>query len=201
MSLSILIPCKSLEAGKSRLASSLAPSSRRELCRNLLMQTLAVAVDFVTPERVWLVSRDSEVLKIGEGYRVGSLLEKSHGLNAALDNARILLAGRLGNPELMIVPIDLPLASKAALTEVAKCDGEVVIAPDKGLSGTNVLLLRPAALRLFHFVYGRGSYKAHVSVAQRLGLSVTTIMDDRLSFDIDEPEDFLIWRTQCFALE
>ena len=162
------------------------------------MQTLAVAVDFVAPERVWLVSRDSEALKIGEGYGVGSLLESSYGLNAALENARISLVGRLENPELMIVPIDLPFASKAALTEVTEYAGEVVIAPDKGLSGTNVLLLRPAALRLFHFLYGRGSYEAHVGVAQRLGLSVTTVMDDRLSFDIDDPEDFLTWRAQCF---
>ena len=43
----ILIPCKNLDRGKSRLAGCLTPRSRRALCEFFLCRTLDVATQTV----------------------------------------------------------------------------------------------------------------------------------------------------------
>ena len=43
----IVIPCKALAEGKSRLASMLSPRQRYELCAAMLRQTIDVAVEIV----------------------------------------------------------------------------------------------------------------------------------------------------------
>ena len=194
----IIIPCKSLDRGKSRLAKCLVPSMRLQFCKELLVRTLRLAVQIVDPAQVLVVSPDAAARKIAESFRVGSLMDPGRHLNSALNVARRSLLARRPHLDVMIVPIDLPLASTSSLSALVRLTEDVVIAPDRRNSGTNVLLLRKAAFDRFVFSYGVDSCAAHVACARQNRLSVGIFESESLAFDIDEPENYLAW-VMCHA--
>ena len=190
----IVIPCKNLFAGKSRLAPCLDTESRRAFCERLLIQTLGLAATLVMPDLIRVVTADTEVLAIAARYGAVGLRESNNGLNAALDTARAnLLTEDTRADAMLIMPIDLPFATSDALAGALACRGDVVIGPDDSGTGTNLLLLRLAALRCLHFCFGPGSYTAHLSAARACGLKVSTFDDRRIAFDIDGPAQYLAW--------
>ena len=190
----IVIPCKPLLAGKSRLASCLNARGRHELCEQLLVQTLELAATLVAPERISVVSADPEVLYIATRNGSAGVHESDDGLNAALDTARTkLLAEDARADALLILPIDLPFATTGAVKDAQACAGDVVIGPDDIRTGTNLLLLRFAALRHLPFCFGPESYPAHLAAARARGLNVATFQDRRIAFDIDGPAQYAAW--------
>lgn len=199
----ILIPCKGIRIGKTRLSDCLQPREHRALCEYLVAHTLEIATGLAGAGRVRIVTSDDEAVAIAGGRAVRSLPETGLGLNADLEAARDRLLAELSKPDdILILPIDLPFADGDALATMAACSGDLALAPDEARGGTNVLLLRPAAFRDFRFAYGADSFTVHVATAQRLGLSVEVIDDDRLSFDIDEPTHYRRWlRRACLAAD
>jgi 2-phospho-L-lactate guanylyltransferase (CobY/MobA/RfbA family) len=43
--------------------------------------------------------------------------------------------------------------------------------------------------------YGPGSYAAHVAAARARGLTIETLKDWRLAFDVDGPAQYVTWRS------
>jgi 2-phospho-L-lactate guanylyltransferase len=193
----ILIPCKSLDDGKSRLSPCLDHDRRRALCEWLLTQTLERALRLEGPEHIRVVTADRRAIAIASRYGVGDLPDLGGGLNAALEDGRVALLSDLeDDASLLILPIDLPYASFEALVQAVSHPADMVIAPDESGMGTNLLLLRRAALRRLAFAYGPGSYAAHHAAARALALTIETVKDRRIAFDLDEPEQYIAWRTQ-----
>jgi 2-phospho-L-lactate/phosphoenolpyruvate guanylyltransferase len=196
----IVIPCKSLQLGKSRLAACLDQRARRDLCRQLLTQTLECAVDVVAPAHVRVLTADEGVAAIAQLYSVAVTPDPGGGLNAALKAARAALpVARSLDVAMLVMPIDLPFASPAAIRDARSRAGDVVIAADQGGMGTNLLLLRGAALRRFAFCYGTGSYARHLAQARSNGFSVYELSDWRLAFDIDDATQYAAWRSRVEA--
>ena len=196
----ILIPCKSLDAGKSRLSNCLDNGSRRSLCKQLLTTSLKKALSMAPPTQVHIVTADPEAIIIAAQLGIGALHDSGGGLNAALEVSRnILLTATKGKSALLTLPIDLPYASADAIGNVIACAGEVVIAPDEIGTGTNLLLLRHAALQHLPFCYGPNSAMAHHKAARSLGLDVAIVKDRRLAFDVDGPAQYAAWRAQEVA--
>ncbi|MBI3699121.1 MAG: 2-phospho-L-lactate guanylyltransferase [Afipia sp.] len=200
MTLNVIIPCKELGAGKSRLAGLLKPLARRDLCVELLQRTVRLAAEFVGHSRTWLVTSDRDASDIALSYKVRSLMVSGDGLNRSLNQARRSLLRERPVAEMMIIPIDLPFASIAALELAYRRPEQIVIAPDRNDFGTNVLLLRSQAVEKFRFLYGNNSYTAHTDFARACDLSVGAVRNSILSFDLDEPEDLLIWKARQDAL-
>jgi 2-phospho-L-lactate guanylyltransferase len=192
----IIVPCKGLSAGKSRLRECLGSHDRRELCEWLLVSTLRAADKLVGARRVHVVTSDAEADAIGRHHGMRCIGDPGFGLNEALDVARATLLAE-GRASLMVLPIDLPYADAQALANVAACAGDMVIASDERGSGTNVLLMRAAAARRVPFAFGDGSFAAHLASARTLGLSSQIVRDGRLAFDIDEPAQYVQWRGDC----
>jgi 2-phospho-L-lactate guanylyltransferase len=189
----ILIPCKNLDRGKSRLAGCLTPRSRRALCEFFLCRTLDIATQAVTPGQVRLVTSDPRVETIARDYGVAVIPDRRGGLNAALESGRQhILAEGLGQAGL-VLPIDLPLATPAELGKVASAAGEVVIVPDEARTGTNVLRLGARAFRGFRFSFGVWSYAAHCAEARAGGFEAVTVEAPSLTFDVDRPEQYRRW--------
>jgi 2-phospho-L-lactate guanylyltransferase len=157
----ILIPCKNLDRGKSRLAGCLTPRSRRALCEFFLCRTLDVVTRVVTPQQVRVVTSDPRVDAIARDYGVTVIPDGGGGLNAALENGRRQLLAEGGGHAGVVLPIDLPLATPAELGKVASAPQEVVIVPDEAMTGTNVLRLGARAFGRFRFAFGVRSYAAH----------------------------------------
>ncbi len=84
----IIIPCKALASGKSRLAPVLSRDARARLCARLLQQTLDIATALVPHDKVWLVTSDAEALRFADGRGVSVVADPDGGLNAALEAAR-----------------------------------------------------------------------------------------------------------------
>jgi 2-phospho-L-lactate/phosphoenolpyruvate guanylyltransferase len=194
MPLHILIPCKALALGKSRLSPMLSASERAALCAELLRRTLDCALAVVPAERCHLVSADAAAAELAMAQRVGTIAEPPEaGLNGALAAARDALCADAA-AALLVLPIDLPLASPRALQGLAAIGGDVVAAPDRHGRGTNALYLAAAAAAAFAFRFGSGSLAAHRAEAEARGLSFRLFADQALAFDLDEPEDLRDWR-------
>ena len=189
----ILIPCKNLDRGKSRLAGCLTPRSRRALCEFFLCRTLDVATQAVSPGQVRIVTSDPRVHTIARDYGVVAIPDRGGGLNAALESGRRnLLAEGAGHAGL-VLPIDLPLATAAELGAVVFAAGEVVIVPDEEKIGTNVLRLGPRAFRTFRFAFGLRSFADHCAAARAAGFDPVIVEAPTLAFDVDRPEQYRRW--------
>jgi 2-phospho-L-lactate guanylyltransferase len=189
----IIVPCKGLSTGKSRLRECLGSHDRRELCEWLLVSTLRTANRLVGARRVHVVTSDAEADTIARRHGMRRIVDPGFGLNKALDVARATLLAE-GRSSMMVLPIDLPYVDAQVLANVAACAGDMVIASDERGSGTNILLMRAAAVRTVPFAFGDGSFGVHLASGRTFALSSRIICDWRLGFDIDEPAQYFQWR-------
>jgi 2-phospho-L-lactate/phosphoenolpyruvate guanylyltransferase len=187
----VIVPCKRLSAGKSRLAPVLSANERWWLCMALLRHTLVTAAAVVPSECVWLVTPDEDAVAVATELGVNVIADRGRELNDALDAARrVVLQGHRGPAHrLMIVPIDLPFIDAQALQSVLVGDLDVLIASDRAGSGTNVLCLAGAAAGHVPFSYGADSFLHHCRSARDRGYKLHAINNDALAFDVDEPQD------------
>lgn len=189
-----LIPCKGLSVGKSQLAEHLDASSRRSLCEFLLRKTLTLVAEVFSPDDVRLVTPDARAGAIGQDYGINHIEDEGCGLNQALATARAaVLNERPLSSRALILPIDLPYATKLSLEELLGYQEDVVLVPDQKRSATNVMLLSATTFSSFPFAFGRGSYHVHLSQAMQAGQSVRSVTDERLTFDLDRPCEYDQW--------
>jgi len=191
----ILIPCKALTQGKSRLAGILSAVERQALCALLLRNTLGLARALQSARQVQVITPDAEIAAIAAEFGVGTIYDGGTSLNEALALGRAgILEESSGDAEAIILPIDLPYATADAVGRVKAREFDVVLAPDAERRGTNLLYLGSRALRIFPFAFGPGSFAAHRGWPERQGLRVATVDDPCLSFDIDRPADYESWQ-------
>ena len=100
-----------------------------------------------------------------------------------------------GADAVVVVPIDLPLISATALSELtaplaAVSDRPLVIlAPDRHGRGTNGLVVAPP--KAIEFGFGGDSRSAHAACAAEAGARYVEV-DGPLSLDLDTPDDLLL---------
>lgn len=189
--MNVLIPCKSLSAGKSRLSACLDARQRRFLCEYFLTRTLELAIELTGVARVRVVTSDPQAIAVAASHSVSTLADAGAGLNAALSNARDELSIESPGP-LIILPIDLPYATFDALLAATEAQSEVAISPDESGRGTNLLVLSKAAVR-FPLSFGPDSFPAHSNAALAAGLPTHVLNDRRLACDIDVPDQYFAW--------
>jgi 2-phospho-L-lactate guanylyltransferase len=178
----VLIPVKSFELAKGRLAEALDPDQRADLARTMAEGVVAAA----DPLPSFVVCGSDEVAAWATAVGAEVLRFDRAGLNPAVAHGADELARR-GFDHVIVAHGDLPLARR--LDHLADFDG-VTVVPDRRGDGTNVLAL-PLGTP-FEFHYGPGSAKAHRSEARRVGLTHRTIDDRELAWDVDTPEDLEI---------
>jgi 2-phospho-L-lactate guanylyltransferase len=191
-----LVPVRSLSGAKTRLGEPLDAEERTELIRAMLRRTVHEARAAAGLDAVMVVSMDGELLAEARAMGASSFLQDREGLNEGLDEAR--LAVGTGATALMVLPVDLPGVSAAALdalvtaAELARRAAPerpaVIVVPDRHGTGTNALLLVPPDAIPFRF--GEGSRAAHAAAARSAGASYVEL-DGPLDFDVDTPADLL----------
>lgn len=191
----VLVPCRSLDGGKSRLSPVLGYAERRAFCEMLLVRTLILAKSVVEPAQIALITRDESVRLIGLAHGASVFADRGEDLNDALDGARQQLRGEQGNEaEALVLPIDLPLATAEAVRRLMASPADIAIVPDRREEGTNLLWLGRHALPLFRFAFGLRSFAAHCTLAADARLTWEAVRDPLLGFDVDTPQDFEEWR-------
>ena len=189
-----IVPIGTLENAKSRLGGSLDAEERRDLVDAMIERTLAATTATPAIAETLVVSPDREALAQAAGLGARTMRQRGQGLNAGIREARDdAIAG--GADAVMILPIDLPLVSPAALAQLVaplSVVGErplVVLAPDRHHRGTNALLLAPPDA--IEPSFGGDSRAAHEACAQDTGARYVEL-DGPLSLDLDTPDDLLL---------
>jgi len=189
-----IVPIGALENAKSRLGGSLDAEERRDLVDAMIERTLGATTATPAIAETLVVSPDREALAQADRLGARTMRQRGQGLNAGIREARDdAIAG--GADAVMILPIDLPLVSPAALAQLVAPLGVVgqrplvVLAPDRHHRGTNGLLLAPPDA--IEPSFGGDSRAAHEACARDAGARYVEL-DGPLSLDLDTPDDLLL---------
>ena len=175
----MLIPVKAFSDAKARLAGALAPEERAALAQSMASVVVAAA----SPLDVWIVCDDAKVAAWATRQGASVLWKPGRGLNGAVNEGVADLA-HLDVDTVIVAHADLPHAQQ--LEWLVETDA-VTLVPDRHGDGTNVIVIPTDSG--FVFSYGPASFTRHKAEAERLGLRVRVIHDERLAWDVDRPED------------
>ena len=184
----IVLPVKSLEASKARLADALEPLERAALTLAMLEDVLDVTLAMPGWE-TWVVSPDEAVLEVSRRRGADTLVEEEPPLEEAIRQAEVEAVGRGADAMAVFLP-DTPLVTPAALTRALHTLGPVVLAPSTDERGTNLLLRRPATVMPARF--GPDSHRLHLRAAAERELPIAVVREPALASDVDVPDDILI---------
>jgi 2-phospho-L-lactate/phosphoenolpyruvate guanylyltransferase len=182
-----VLPVKPLAEGKSRL--ELPPAERIACNRHFYQHVLATLMAVIRPERIVIVSRDAEVLRVARRAGARALTEDPEGdLNDAV-TAGAIFAARRGARAVLTIATDLPDLGEDDLVRLIAAHtpaGAIVIAPDSVGAGTNALLMQPLAIP---YRYGTGSFWAHLNAVRGARHRIAVVRTAGLAEDVDWPAD------------
>ncbi len=184
----LLVPVKSLAAGKQRLSGVLDARQRQRLNRLFLRHTLEVAAGFPGLDRTAVVSDAEDVLAVARSAGARAIHTPKRELNGALADGRRVLLGD-GAPAIVVLPVDLPSVAAADLEEIAALGPrhDMVICPDRHGVGTNALYISSAVRPDFRF--GPDSFRLHRLEARRCGVTPKLLFNRNVGMDVDLPAD------------
>ena len=188
-----VVPVRSLDDGKSRLAGELTGEGRAGASRARLEHVVGSVVGSGEVARLAVVTPDARAATAAAALdpRVEVLRQGATdpGLNRAIEIGREW-ALAAGADRLLVLFADLPLLTAADVRAVLAADAPVVVARDRHGQGTNVLAvaLDPVARR-FRLRFGAGSAARHAAEAAALGLRVAVIDRPGTGFDLDDARD------------
>lgn len=203
MSLCIVIPMKSPDRSKSRLAEVLSQNQRKKLTLGLFEKNLRFFHDCYPQYRVLVVTESKLIQSISESHGAEVLLEKSQqaGLNAAVTQAAEYNQRR-GVETQLVIPGDIDAIDFneiECLLSHRKETPSVVVCPSYD-GGTNAIMTTPPNIMPFSF--GPDSCQVHLLSAFERGLHIKRLFLESLSFDVDRPEDLhraVIWLEKMSA--
>jgi len=183
----IVLPVKSLDEAKTRLAPVLEPLERAALTLAMLEDVID-ATSLLPGWETWVLSPDEAVLEVAARRGVTPISEARPPLAAAIHQAEEEAVERGASALAVLLP-DTPLITGAALTRAVHTLGPVVIAPARDETGTNLLLRRPPTTIPSSF--GLDSYRKHLQAAGQNDVPIAVVEQPELAFDLDAPEDIL----------
>lgn len=183
----IVLPVKSLDEAKTRLAPMLVPLERAALTLAMLEDVIDVT-SLLPGWDTWVVSPDEAVLEVAARRGVTPIVEERPPLAAAIHQVEDEALAR-GAVALAILLPDTPLVTVPALTRAVHTLGPVVVAPARNETGTNLLLRRPPTAIGSNF--GRDSYRRHLEAAGHADVPIAVVEQPEIAFDVDHPDDIL----------
>jgi 2-phospho-L-lactate guanylyltransferase len=184
-----ILPIKTLDNAKTRLAEELDPRPRRALVEAMFSDVLVALRRAKLVDQVLVVSRDHNAQRIAGGYGAMVADDEDTGHNDAASRG-IARAIELGAERVLLVPGDTPLLDPVELDGLIARQLEppfVLIVPDRHGTGTNALLLHPPDAMKPSF--GPGSHDRHHRHATAAGITAQTVEVASLALDLDTPED------------
>ncbi len=179
-----IIPVTTFKNAKTRLSPFLSEDEREQLLRVMLRDVTDALKRHV--DKIFIISRDEEVLSYAESLNVNTILENDNSnLNKALTQAMKLCKGKV--KKIIIVPSDIPLIGKTNVQMLidASKSLDFIIVPSKG-GGTNMIIMKPMAI---HTKYEGFSYKEHVKAAERKKLNPQVHDSFFMALDVNTTED------------
>jgi len=182
-----VVPVKSLREAKSRLSDALSPQERATLTHDLLDHVLSTIQASGVVDAVGVISPDFYGLSLP--LWITPIEQTREGLNGLLEHGRQWAIQEQADA-LLISFADLPLLTPEdvrVITQLGKSPNTVVLAPDRHMVGTNLMLAHP--IDLAHFAFGPGSFSRHRAAALKAGANIEIYTSPGTSLDIDTPDD------------
>jgi len=190
MTTAAILPIKSFDEAKQRLAEGFTGALRRALAEAMFSDVLTALRRSRSIDQIFVVSSDRKAQRIASGHGATALADASSGHNdAAMMGIRWALGA--GAQQVLLVPGDCPLLDADEVDELIahRVDGQpsALIIPDRHGTGTNALLLTPPGSLTPSF--GEGSCARHFELAVSHGTRPEVVSVRSLALDIDTPED------------
>ena len=185
-----LLPVRSMDGAKKRLASALDRTGRRRLALAMLSDMIAALGCVSTLDRTVVVSADRTLL--AEAARLGAdTIDEGHarGLNEAVEMAARLLESQ-GVSRLLTIPGDVPLIEPDEVEELLSVDSRfhpVVLVPSASGTGTNALLTSPPSL--IRPCFEGNSLEAYRSTCRAAGIEALVVPLSGFALDVDTIDD------------
>ena len=182
-----ILPVKSFDAAKQRLADMLGGGARKALAQAMFSDVLATLRRVPGIDEIAVVTADAAAESAAAGKRVTVLRDSAQAGQsaAALIGIGHALAG--GYERVLLVPGDTPLLQPRELAALANGARGVVIVADRHGTGTNALVLSPPDV--IEPAFGPGSFARHVAAAEAAQAPYRVEEVPGLALDVDTPAD------------
>ncbi len=189
----ILIPVKTTDRAKARLASVLDQTARQRLSLAMLEDVLAAVMPAMghLVDAVYVVTSDPEAMDIGRAHGATILEEaEQRSESHSVDTASRTCAER-GMQAVLTIPADIPGIRTEDVDSILSAAGQpeqaVILVPSRDGRGTNAIWRRPPGAIPSRF--GFDSFRKHQAEAEARGFPWSAFQLPRVAVDIDEPED------------
>jgi 2-phospho-L-lactate/phosphoenolpyruvate guanylyltransferase len=172
-----IVPFKGVDGAKTRLAAVLSEEQRERLALEMLERVLAACEGASSIERTLLVTPES-----GLSTEVDVLVDAGTG---HADAVALALADPRAQAGALVLMADCPLAEADAIDRLVDAARPLALVPARD-GGINALALRD--LELFSPTFGVPAGET-IARARLAGLDPAVVDDERLSLDVDRPED------------
>ena len=152
-----LIPLKTLNFAKQRLAGSLAPEERAGLFISMVRDVVRALEAAGSISRTVIVTADRDAYGSLASDHVELIDERPGGLSRAVEDAA-RYAGERGATGIVMLPGDLPLVTAEdidVMAELVTRQPAIAISPDVEENGTNCIAVSPPDLMRYHFGGGQ----------------------------------------------
>ncbi len=187
-----VVPVKSFNSAKGRLAGILQPAERYQLSRAMMADVLSVLLASNRFTGTVVVTSDEEVADTAMAAGAQVFREPTNqGPARAVTTAAQWLAGK-GCDGIVGIMSDLPAISKPEIDKLLTSHGDspaVTLAPSRDGTGTNAVVCSPPDI--IGLSFGAGSFTNHLLSAKRHGIQPKIINLPGLGLDLDQPEDLL----------
>jgi 2-phospho-L-lactate/phosphoenolpyruvate guanylyltransferase len=174
-----IVPFKGLEGAKTRLSAALSPDERARLALEMLERVLVACEGASSIRRTLLVTPEPGLVQEGVELLVDS------GTGHA-DAVALALADTRAQGGAVVVMADCPLVDPESLDALVAAARPLALVPARD-GGVNALaLLTPSA---FTPAFGVPATET-VARARAAGIEPAIVDDERLSLDVDRPEDY-----------
>ena len=191
-----VVPLKSPEHAKTRLAGVLSAVQRRQLL--FVLAERAIRALHATPgiDGVAVVTASKEVAEFAGRLGAQSIPQLEENGTADAFSSAVRHLKPLALQSLLMIAGDLPLISTEALQQlIARADSQpgVIVVPDRHRLGTNALLCAPPDVMAPHF--GNNSFRLHLRAAEASGVAAQVFDLPELTLDLDVADDLEFLRT------
>jgi 2-phospho-L-lactate guanylyltransferase len=185
-----IVPIKSFDAAKQRLASVLSPDERRSLMLAMARDVLTALLRSQRLTGIVIVSRAPEADALAQSFGTERFAESPDAnLPAALTQAVEYSMEHLHAKGIFIVPADVPLIQAMEIDQLLADHTSVTLLPDTENIGTNGLICTPP--NAIPLVFDGKSFKPHADGALEAGITPRIVPSSGFSLDIDTPGDLV----------
>ena len=183
-----IVPIKTFERAKQRLANVLNEEERRSLMLAMARDVLTCLSKAKNLDGILIVSRAAEADVLASAFSTERFAESPDAnLAGALTQATVYLIKHFDAQGVFIVPTDVPGITTEQVDELIAANTSVTLLPDAENVGTNGMICSPP--KAVPFIFDGKSFKPHADAAFARNITPGIMPGSCFALDIDTPSD------------